>query len=63
MEQHSLDIGTDLDIGHGNRRRERRSDGTEPSGGATTGGPQTGEARSKPLSLAIKRQGLIGARA
>jgi len=29
------------------RRRERRSDGTDPSGGLTTGGPQTGEARSK----------------
>ena len=29
------------------RRRERRSDGTDPSGGLTSGRPQTGEARSK----------------
>ena len=36
--------------GHDDRRQERRSDGTDPSGGPTPGGPQTGEARSKPLS-------------
>jgi hypothetical protein len=29
-----------------NRRRGRRSDGTDPSGGPTAGGPQTGEGRS-----------------
>ncbi len=40
MEQHSLGIGTDLHIGHGNRRRERRSDGTEPSRGLTQAGPR-----------------------
>jgi hypothetical protein len=29
------------------QRRERRSDGTDPSGGLTSGRPQTGEAWSK----------------
>ncbi len=33
------------------QRRERRSDGTDPSGGPTSGGPQTGEGRSKRLMI------------
>jgi hypothetical protein len=42
--------GVGREHGHDDQRRERRSDGTDPSRGLTSGRPQTGEAQSKPLT-------------